>query len=73
MMVKNLNNSGCFFFRLAQQFLQAMETMQTLGFSAKDLDEVKGIFSDTNIYLLAVTMFVAAIHVSKKITKLILQ
>lgn len=41
-----------------------METMQTLGFSPKDLDEVKGIFSDTNIYLLAVTMLVASVHVS---------
>ncbi|CAL8100685.1 unnamed protein product [Orchesella dallaii] len=50
------------YLRLAQQFQAAMETMTTLGFSAKDLDEVKGIFSDTNIYLLAVTMFVASVH-----------
>lgn len=54
----------CLFHRLAQQFQAAMETMQQLGFSAKDLDEVKGIFSDTNIYLLSITMFVASVHVS---------
>lgn len=44
--------------------MAAMDTMQGLGFSAKDLDEVKGIFSDTNIYLLSITMFVASVHVN---------
>lgn len=49
------------------QFEAAMETMKSFGFSAKDLDEIKGIFSDTNIYLLALTMFVASFHVSDRL------
>lgn len=38
--------------------------MASLGFSAKDLDEVKGVFSDTSLYFLFVTFLVAALHVS---------
>jgi len=48
---------------MAAQFQAAMETMETIGFTAKDLDEIKGVFADTNVYLLALTMFVASIHV----------
>lgn len=41
-----------------------MENLKNLGFSDKDIDEVKGIFADTNIYLLGGTFFIAAVHVS---------
>ncbi|KMQ92130.1 cleft lip and palate transmembrane protein 1-like protein [Lasius niger] len=42
--------------------LATMENLKNLGFSDKDVDEVKGIFADTNIYLLGGTFFIAAIH-----------
>ena len=51
--------------RLWMQFELGMTSMQQLGFSAKDLDEVKGIFTETNMVLLLVTMFVSAVHVSQ--------
>ncbi|XP_060535052.1 lipid scramblase CLPTM1L [Cylas formicarius] len=38
-----------------KQFLQ-------LGFTEKDLDEVKGVFADTNLYLLCATMAIGSIH-----------
>ena len=50
---------------MAAQFAAAMEMMEKMGFTNKDLDEMKGIFADTNIYLLGVTIFVASFHVSK--------
>ena len=35
-----------------------------LGFSQKDVDEVKGIFFDTNLYLLLMTFLISMFHVS---------
>ena len=46
------------------QFEGALRPMASLGFSARDLDDVKGIFSDTSLYFLFVTFLVAALHVS---------
>jgi len=48
--------------RLGAQIEGAMDTMRVFGFSDKDLDEVKAIFADTNMYLLGLTMFVASVH-----------
>lgn len=48
------------------RFLLHMETsmmsLKTMGFSDKDLDDIKGIFEDTNMYLLLVTVIVASAH-----------
>ena len=33
-----------------------------MGFTEKDTDEVKGIFADTNLFLLLVTFGVSAVH-----------
>jgi hypothetical protein len=51
--------------RLILHMQVTMENLKNLGFSDKDIDEVKGIFADTNIYLLGGTFFIAAVHVSK--------
>ncbi|XP_046842338.1 cleft lip and palate transmembrane protein 1-like protein [Xenia sp. Carnegie-2017] len=40
----------------------SMDSMKNLGFSDKDLDEVKGIFTDTNLYLLALTFAISVFH-----------
>lgn len=48
--------------RLFLQFTSALSSMVQLGFTFKDIDEVKGIFADTNMVLLLVTFSVSAIH-----------
>merc|ERR1719245_2854949 len=48
--------------RLFLQFTSALASMHQLGFTAKDTDEVKGIFADTNLVLLLVTFGVSAVH-----------
>lgn len=53
-------------FRILTQTQLAMVTMQQFGFKNKDIDEIKAIF-DTNHYLLLVSIFVAFIHVRKKL------
>lgn len=40
----------------------SLKTMHTLGFSEVDTDDVKGIFFDTNLYLLLLTVIVTAFH-----------
>jgi hypothetical protein len=42
----------------------ALQSLHSMGFTEKDVDEMKGIFADTNLYLLCITMSVAAVHVS---------
>lgn len=51
--------------RLLLHVEATMQNLKTLGFSDKDVDEVKGIFADTNIYILGGTFLIAAIHVCK--------
>ncbi|XP_076242656.1 lipid scramblase CLPTM1L [Calliopsis andreniformis] len=48
--------------RLSLQVENTMENLKNLGFSDKDVDEVKEIFVDTNIYILGGTFLIAAIH-----------
>ena len=50
--------------RLWIQFTGALHTLKLMGFTNKDIDELKGIFADTNIILLCGTFVVAALHVS---------
>lgn len=50
--------------RLWMQFSAAMHTLRQMGFTDKDIDELKGIFADTNIVLLCMTFVVAALHVN---------
>lgn len=49
--------------RLMLHVEQALQSLKTLGFAKKDVDEVKGIFSDTNVYLLCGTILVGSVHV----------
>ncbi|XP_013188755.2 lipid scramblase CLPTM1L [Amyelois transitella] len=48
--------------RLALHVRLALEQLNVLGFSAKDIDDVKGIFADTNLYLLSATVLIASCH-----------
>lgn len=49
--------------RLMLHVEQALHSLRKLGFGKKDVDEVKGIFSDTNVYLLCGTVLVGSVHV----------
>lgn len=48
--------------RLILHVEHALRLFKQFGFTRKDIDEVKGIFSDTNLYLLCGTIFVGSIH-----------
>lgn len=49
--------------RLILHVEHALRSMKQLGFSNKDLDDMKGIFSDTNLYLLCGTVLIGGLHV----------
>lgn len=51
-------------FRLIAHIENAMGQLTQLGFSSKDVDEVKEIFADANIYLLCGTLLIGSVHVS---------
>ncbi|CAB3240309.1 unnamed protein product [Arctia plantaginis] len=48
--------------RLSLHVRLALEQLFSLGFSEKDVDDVKGIFADTNLYLLSATVLIASFH-----------
>lgn len=48
--------------RLILHVEHAMRSLARMGFTEKDIDEVKGIFSDTNVYLLCGTVMIASVH-----------
>ncbi|XP_069672324.1 lipid scramblase CLPTM1L [Periplaneta americana] len=48
--------------RLMLHVETALRSILSLGFTEKDVDEMKGIFADTNLYLLCITVSVAALH-----------
>ncbi|XP_014471311.1 PREDICTED: cleft lip and palate transmembrane protein 1-like protein [Dinoponera quadriceps] len=48
--------------RLVLHVQTAIASLKNIGISDKDVDEVKGIFADTNIYLLGGTVFIAGVH-----------
>lgn len=50
--------------RLILHVEHAMRSLKQFGFTKKDVDEVKGIFSEANLYLLCGTMLIASVHVS---------
>lgn len=50
--------------RFLLQIEATLTQFLTLGFTEKDLDEVKGVFADTNLYLLCATICIGSIHVS---------
>ncbi|KAL7015481.1 hypothetical protein ACKWTF_016474 [Chironomus riparius] len=49
-------------FRLIAHIDNAMKQLTGLGFSSKDIDEVKEIFAEANLYLLLGTVFIGSIH-----------
>lgn len=53
--------------RFVTQIDSTLHQFIALGFTEKDLDEVKGVFADTNLYLLCATVLIGSIHVRKKI------
>jgi len=58
--------------RLQLLMEHATQALLGIGFANKDIDEVKGIFSDTNVYLLCGTIFISSVHVSNRIIHLTL-
>ncbi|XP_050069409.1 lipid scramblase CLPTM1L [Anopheles maculipalpis] len=48
--------------KMLAQIERAMKDLTRLGFSEKDIDEVKSIFSDTNVYLLCGTIIISSVH-----------
>ncbi|VDK49447.1 unnamed protein product [Anisakis simplex] len=49
--------------RLLISTVSSLKQLKQFGFSDNDIDQVKGLFVDTNFYLLAVTILVAGLHI----------
>ena len=48
--------------RLLSHLSQAIEAQKQLGFEQSDIDDVRRLIADTNVMLLAITMFASAMH-----------
>ncbi|GLV45925.1 uncharacterized protein CBL_11722 [Carabus blaptoides fortunei] len=48
--------------RFVLQVESAMGQLLKMGFTVKDIDEVKRVFSETNVYLLCATMLIGSVH-----------
>ncbi|CAG9864541.1 unnamed protein product [Phyllotreta striolata] len=48
--------------RFLIQIEMTLRQFISLGFTEKDLDDVKGIFADTSLYLLCLTFFIGSVH-----------
>uniref|UniRef100_A0A0R3WWA3 Lipid scramblase CLPTM1L n=1 Tax=Hydatigena taeniaeformis TaxID=6205 RepID=A0A0R3WWA3_HYDTA len=49
-------------FRLRCMLAQAVEQLKVMGIKDKDLEDLQGIFTETNLYLLLTTVVVSAFH-----------
>lgn len=49
-------------FRLIAHIETAMQQLTHMGFSSKDIDEVKEIFAEANLYILLGTVFIGSVH-----------
>lgn len=49
--------------RFLLQIEATLNQFLTLGFTEKDMDEIRGVFADTNLYLLCATLSIGSIHV----------
>jgi hypothetical protein len=50
-------------YNLIQTIEESISGMKALGFNDNDLDDVKSIFTDTNFFLLILTVFVSVFHI----------
>ena len=68
-MVSNCEKSIWFMFYillyiLAKTYLNDISNVKLIGFTDKDMNELKGIFTDTNLYFLGLTFAISVLHVS---------
>lgn len=49
--------------RFLLQIEATLKQFLALGFTEKDMDEIRGVFADTNLYLLCATLAIGSIHV----------
>lgn len=54
--------------RFLLQIQATLNQFLALGFTEKDLDEIRGVFADTNLYLLCATLSIGSIHVGVHVT-----